>query len=170
LHFKVLWPPNTALATMVNSMTQAYGAVGINVVVDPVVENLSLPVLVDLDVGACPIDTSITAEQDQLFAYRNNVPDDEICVYFVRTTRPPKSGCASRMTMPPPFLNGRPSAVIAAAASRWTLAHECGHILGLPHADPQERVMNERTWRITQNPPALSPSEVNLMTISPFMH
>jgi hypothetical protein len=170
LHFKVLTEPKVPRANMLAAMQQTFAAVGINVVVDPFVENLTLPLLVDLDVGACPIDAAITAEQGQLFAYRNNVPDNEICVYFVRTMCPPKSGCASRMTMPPRFPNGRPSAIIAAAASRWTLAHECGHVLGLPHADPQERVMNERTWRITRDPPDLTPIEGNLMKASPFMH
>jgi hypothetical protein len=165
----VLWEPITLRAVMVQSMTDAYAAVGINVVVASV-EYLNLPLLADLDVGACTTVGLITNEEDQLFGYRNNATADQICVYFVHTMLPPLCcGCGTRRPKLPGFPNGRPSVVIAATATQWTLAHECGHVLGLGHVPPQDRLMNERTSRIPAQPPFLTTSEGNMMRSSRFI-
>jgi hypothetical protein len=81
---------------------------------------LNLPALNDCDVGTCSGTT--TAEQDQLFANRNNVGANDVVAYFVRSTVPAFNGCAS-------FPAGRPGAVVAQGATQWTLGHEIGHVL-----------------------------------------
>src|SRR5918998_430950 len=112
LHVKVLSEPTSfTRAQMVQGMQQAFGAVGIDVEVASV-ENLNLPLLNDLDVGACTRGNT-TAEQNQLFANRNNAGGNDLCVYFVRSTVPPLNGCAAHPA-------GRPAAVVASVASQWT--------------------------------------------------
>jgi hypothetical protein len=125
------------------------------------VETLNLPLLNDLDVGACTMGNT-TAEQNQLFGNRNNAGANDLCVYFVRSTVPPLNGCAA-------FPAGRPSAVVTSVASQWTLGHECGHVLDLPHVNPTDRLMmGGGTWNITNPPPDLIQSEVDTMIASPF--
>jgi hypothetical protein len=161
LHVKILSEPTSvSRAQMVQSMQQVYGSIGIDVVVASV-ETLSLPLLNDLDVGSCTMG-STTAEQNQLFAHRNNAGANDMCVYFVRSTVPPLNGCAA-------FPAGEPGAVITSVASPWTLGHECGHVLGLSHVPDSHRLMyGGGTWGITNPPPVLIQSEVNTMIASPF--
>jgi Repeat of unknown function (DUF5648)/Metallo-peptidase family M12B Reprolysin-like len=116
--------PNIAITTMVQSMQQVYDGVNIKVEVGST-QNLSLPDLVDVEIGSC-IRGSTTAEQNQLFANRDNVAANDVTVYFVRTTVPAANGCAAHP-------NGQPGAVVAQGASQWTLGHEVGHVLGLTH-------------------------------------
>jgi hypothetical protein len=105
---------------------------------------------------------STTAEQNQLFANRNNAGPNDLCIYFVRSTVPPLNGCAA-------FPAGQPSAVVTSVASPWTMGHECGHVLGLPHVTPTDRLMmGGGTWNITNPPPDLVQSEVDTMFASPF--
>jgi len=161
LHVKVLSEPTTiSRADMVSGMVQVYASVGIDAVVASV-ETLNLPLLNDLDVGACTAG-STTPEQNQLFANRNSAGANDICVYFVRSTVPPLNGCAAHPA-------GQPSAVIASVASPWTLGHECGHVLGLFHVTPTDRLMmGGGTWNITNPPPDLVQSETDTMIASPL--
>jgi hypothetical protein len=48
---------------------------------------------------------SVTLEQTQLFANRNNVGPNQVVVYFVRSTVPPFNGCAAHP-------DGTPGAVV----------------------------------------------------------
>jgi len=122
-------------------------------------ENLNLPALNDLDVGACTMG-STTTEQNQLFSHRNNVATNEIAVYFVRSTDPPFNGCAA-------FPAGKPSAAVVQTATQWTFAHEVGHVLGLAHVNNNDRLMTGNgTSNITNPPPDLIGSEVTTMTNS----
>ncbi|MFC4785588.1 FG-GAP-like repeat-containing protein [Nocardioides sp. MAHUQ-72] len=158
LHVKTLTAPtSTPLATMIASMRQVYGMQGISVQVVSS-ENLNLPTLNAVDVGTCSGMT--TAEQVQLFGNRNFAGPSDVVAYFVQATTPTSyNGCAT-------FPAGQPGAVIAQIASPWTLAHEMGHVLGLPHVDDPpppdpaappallDRLMTGRgTWNV-QNPPA----------------
>jgi hypothetical protein len=105
---------------------------------------------------------SVTAEQTQLFANRNNVGTNELSVYFVRSTVPPFNGCAA-------FPAGRPGAVVAQGATQWTLGHEVGHVLGLAHVNNNDRLMTGNgTGNITNPPPDLAATEVQTMRNSPF--
>lgn len=160
VHVKILQQPNIAINTMVANMTQVFATAGIGVNVAST-ENLNLAAsFLDIDVGSCS--GSTTAEQDQLFSNRNNAGDNDIVVYFVRSTVPPFNGCASH----PP---GRPGAVVAAGASQWTMAHEVGHVLDLRHVNDNNRLMTGNgTGNITNPPPDLVPSEASTMQSSPL--
>ena len=161
LHVKVLSQPTRfTIDRMVDNMIDVYATYGIRVhrVSD---QALNLPLLNDLDVGACTMG-SVTTEQTQLMANRNGVSTNDVVAYFVRSTNPSFNGCAA-------FPPNRPSAVIASIASEWTLGHEVGHVLGLPHVTPTDRLMmGGGTNNITNPPPDLIASEVQTMDNSPF--
>jgi hypothetical protein len=160
LHIKTLTAPNIAINQMVENMRQVYNAAGIEVDVAST-ETLNLPALNDLDVGTCTRGNT-TAEQNQLFANRNNVGANNIPVYFVRSTVPPYNGCAAHQA-------GIPACVVAQGATGWTLAHEVGHVLGLNHVNDNNRLMTGNgTSNITNPPPDLVSDEVTTMNISPL--
>jgi hypothetical protein len=176
LHLKFLAPPSIPVRTMLVSMRIVYNNADIGVRVGSR-ENLDGPTfatLVTLDVGACT-QATFTAEQTQLFANRNNVGLRDVVVYFVRDTNPTFNGCAASP-------NNSRGVVLAQIASKWTLAHEIGHILGLEHVDdpappdpaapPAEldRLMTGRgTALITNPPPDISSAEITKMAASPFV-
>ena len=158
-------PVKPDLATMWRGITDTFKAVGIGVEEGSSETLSNLPL--DIHIGFCDLDKE-SKEQQALFAHRNNAGRDEICVYFVRSIVPEKVGCASRPTLSG-FPNGRASAIVTSTASPWTLAHECGHLLGLDHVTPLDRLMYETTAKITQKPPLLIPSEGSKMTNSPIV-
>ena len=145
---------------MVRNMIDVYATHGIRVhrVSD---QNLNLPLLNDVDVGTCTMG-NVTAEQTQLMANRNGAGANDVVVYFVRSTNPSFNGCAAHPA-------NRPAAVVASVASEWTLGHEVGHVLGLPHVAPTDRLMmGGGTNNITNPPPDLVAGEVQTMDNSPF--
>jgi hypothetical protein len=156
LHFKILSNPTSfSVAQMLASMRQVYQAHGFRVELLST-ESLNLPVLNDVDVGACTMG-GVTAEQTQLFNNRNSVGANDIVIYFVRSTVPAYNGCAAHPA-------GRPGAVVASVASQWTLAHEIGHVLGLNHVNNNDRLMTGNgTSNITNPPPNLVNTEVSTM-------
>ena len=110
LHFKILSQPTIPINDMLAAMRSVYEPAGFRVV-RASDENLNLPLLNVVDVGGC--DGGTTAEQVTLFGNRNNVGANDMVVYFVQATNPVLNGCASHPA-------GRPGAVVAAIASRWT--------------------------------------------------
>jgi hypothetical protein len=147
---------------MIVSMQQVYESIGIRVH-RVSTETLNLPNLNDVDVGTCTRG-SVTQEQTDLFANRNNAGPNDVVVYFVRTTVPPSNGCAAHPT-------GRPGAVVASGATTWTLAHEVGHVLSLIHINDNNRLMTGNgTSRITNPPPDLISQEVLSMIKSNLSH
>jgi hypothetical protein len=128
IHLKTLTNPTVAVSTMLVRMRQVYQTADIGVEVGSRESLANIPsfaALNDLNVGACVAGTTTTA-QNQLFQNRNNVAENEIVVYFVRSLVPAANGCAIH----PPAEDG---AAVAQIASRWTVAHEVGHVLGLSH-------------------------------------
>jgi hypothetical protein len=113
---------------MLLRMRQVYqtGDIGVEVVSRESLATIpNFAALNDLNVGQC-IRGTTTPQQGQLFQNRNNVAQNEIVVYFVRSLVPAANGCAT-------FPAGNPGAAVAQIASRWTVAHEVGHVLGLNH-------------------------------------
>ncbi len=161
LHIKCLTAPTRfSINTMISNMRLTYATAQIGVKYVSF-ENLNLPDLNDLDVGACTMG-STTAEQNQLYGNRNGVAANDVVVYMVRSTVPPYNGCAA-------YPSGRPSAAVVAGASAWTMAHEVGHVLGLPHVNDSNRLMTGGgTDNITNPPPDIIGSEAATMLASPF--
>jgi len=158
VHTKILTVPNISIDTLMHNMREVYATAKIDVEWAST-ENLNFPSLNDLDVGACTLGNT-TAEQNTLFAKRNNVGTNDIAVYFVRSTVPPFNGCAAH----PP---GKPSAAVVKTATQWTFAHEVGHVLGLFHVNNNDRLMTGNgTSNITNPPPDLAGTEVTTMTNS----
>jgi hypothetical protein len=163
LHVKILNNPTISIDRMIVAMQQVYETVGIRVQ-RVSTETLNLPALRDVDVGTCNMGSS-TTEQTQLFANRNNAWGSDVVVYFVRSTVPPCNGCAAHPA-------GQPGAVVAQIATVWTLGHEVGHVLGLPHCDSLSARLFDRlmtgggTANITNPPPDLISKEVNDMRAS----
>lgn len=167
LHIKILQNPiRFTLSTMIQDMNQVF--LSANIVVELAsTETLNLPALLDVQVAPCLRGQTPTAQQTALFSNRNNVLAGDIVVYFVRSTRPPSNGCAAS----PP---GQPGAVVAQVASRVTMAHEIGHVLGLPHCDDGGPCLFDRlmtgcgTNNITNLPPDLISSEIVSLNDSPL--
>jgi Metallo-peptidase family M12B Reprolysin-like len=131
IHLKTLQAPTVPVPTMLLLMRAVYATADIGVIVGSR-ETLSGPnfaLLLDLDVGPCQRGTT-SAEQNQLFQSRANAGANDIVVYFTRSVLQNNAttlnGCAS-------FPTGRPGVAVAQVASRWTMAHEVGHALGLNH-------------------------------------
>ncbi|MDH3377662.1 MAG: peptidoglycan-binding protein [Gammaproteobacteria bacterium] len=84
--------------------------------------------------------TLSTGEYDQLHRLGSHTPPFDIKVYFVRQLRG-ALGCGGHAP-------GRPAATVAAAAWRWDMAHEVGHVLltssfrGPVHAPHIRNLMN----------------------------
>src|SRR5262245_30514085 len=160
VHVKILTSPTISIERMIVAMQQVYESVGIRVH-RVSTETLNLPALNDVDVGSCTMG-SVTMEQTQLFGNRNNAWGSDVVVYFVRSTVPAFNGCAA-------FPAGRPGAVVAQVATVWTMAHEVGHVLGLPHVNDNNRLMTGNgTSNITNPPPDLIASEKTTMQASPL--
>ena len=156
VHVKCLVNPvNFTMNEQFAAMQEVYAMAGIRV--DWVTtENLNLATLEDVDVGDC-VRGSSTTEQNTLFGHRNFVGTNEMVVYFVRSTVPAYNGCAAHPS-------GRPGAVVVRSASRWTLAHELGHVLSLSHVNNSNQLMTgSGTSNITNPPPDLASSEITKM-------
>jgi Putative peptidoglycan binding domain len=174
LHVKILVTPTSlSVDDMIRNMRSVYISVRVGVEVASTETLGSAPLLEDLDVGPCTVGSS-TSEQTALFANRNNVGANEVVAYFVRTVSTSGvphpgalNGCASHPA-------GQPGVAVSSTPSPWTLGHEVGHVLGLPHADTAGACLFDRlmtgcsTNRITNPPPDLDATEAATMDASPL--
>ncbi|MGN9841289.1 hypothetical protein ACTMTI_24485 [Nonomuraea sp. H19] len=149
LHLKTLATPTRQIRDQLISMRTVYNgaAVGVDVGSRQELTGTAFTTLVDVDVAKC--DGVMTAEQTTLFGNRAGAGANDVVVYFVRSTNPALNGCASHPA-------GQPGAVVTDLASRWTLAHETGHVLGLSHISGENAAAGGR--------PCSTPDRTRLMT------
>jgi hypothetical protein len=127
LHIKVLTQPaNFTIAEMVDAMRIVYATanIAVKIVSREILSGSEFADLQIVDVNDKCI--GVHPEQHELFKHDNFVGTNDIVIYFCVGTDPPTNGCASHPA-------GKPGAIVTSSASRWTLAHEVGHVLGLNH-------------------------------------
>jgi hypothetical protein len=175
LHAKILSTPNMPITRMIACMDAVFQQTGVRV---RHIGNewLNLPTLTAVNVGDCS-DTP-SADVNALFQNANGVGDDDVVAYFVAAVNQTSGGALNGCATHPP---GRDGATIAAIASRWTLAHEIAHVMGLPHTDDPpppdpaappaklDFLMTGRgTGGITNPPPDLDQAEINSIGLHPL--
>jgi hypothetical protein len=125
----------------------------------------ALATLVALDVGNCILGAP-TAEQNTLFANRNNAGADDLVVYVVGSLVGGSGTFVGCATHP----GGQPGAAIVQSSAQWLLAHEIGHVLDLLHVATSPTTNSDFLmwpnigW--TNVPPDLSGSEAATMLAS----
>lgn len=155
VHFRRLVEPVTfTLDERFNAMRDLFAAHGIGVELGSSLP-LSLPQFEHLDVDECPCGGRPSRHQERLFAHRDNVPVDDVCIYFVRSVDG-NNGCSTHP-------RDLPGAVVAFDAPLWTLAHEVGHVLGRCHVNDSTRLMHRSTSKISVPTPRLHDDDVSGM-------
>lgn len=162
LHLKVLVEPTIAVETIVDSARRAYAQAGVDVDVASRV-TLKVPELEIVSVTrSCQPSGPLTVDQQNLFDLASGIGPTEIAIFFVLATSKATNGCAQH----PPGVAG---AVITQACTRWTMAHEIGHLLDLAHVQGRDRLMSRSTKRIKADPPVLDASEIATILRSPLV-
>ena len=165
VHVKVVVRPVISIDTMVERMQAVFATVGLQVIVEGQPEELDLPDLFDVNVGACKEGDLPTWDQARLFAHRDGAGPNDVVAYFVRSTIPPLNGCS--------WHGGpNPAVIIASEANVWTLAHQLGQVLGLPIVDDNARLMaakaTDRPGGVTRPLPILTDDEAARVHASPY--
>jgi HEAT repeats len=162
LGLKVLVDPaRFSFHTMLYEMATVYATADFRVV-ELQAEELDLPDLEIVDVGdckgtLCPGDGS-TDDQATLFSNRNGLGPTDVAAYFVDSTVKALNGCALHPV-------DVPACIVTKNASRWTLGHEVGHVLCLPHVmnDSDNLMTGGGTDNVTNAPPDLTADQISTM-------
>jgi hypothetical protein len=153
LHLRILFEDESpTIGEMVERATRVFEAIDVKIEIASEHE-VDAPLLRVLNVRSSCHGARVSADQTALFARRGKLGADDIVIFFVRETNPPLSGCAQHP-------RGQPGAVVTSQATRWSLAHEIGHVLGLIHVGDPKRVMHFDTSKISLNPPGFDASEI----------
>lgn len=116
------------------------------------IKQIEQPAFDTLVIHDC-VSRPLTRHHHDLFQLREGVAHaNDIAAFFVLATKPPYSGCAAHPA-------GQYGLVVTDEASRWTLAHEIGHVLGLRHSDSERSLMFRSTHKINGTP-SLSSAEL----------
>ncbi len=97
----------------------------------------------------CKWDLSV-GEFNELHARGSFAPATEVLVYFVKSFKEQLNGCGGHS-------KGRPACTVAETGTRWTVAHELGHVLlgatfAPVHVNDTRNLMNTTTTTIVGTP------------------
>ncbi|PKT74881.1 hypothetical protein CW362_00310 [Streptomyces populi] len=176
VHIKLVNLPGADMAPVTRALADARTVFGrAEVDIDLVsVERIDVPGMDVVDTTPClaaPNDRLVSAEQNVLFGNRNNVADGEVVLYVAPKIENKNDaaavGCASHPV-------GRPGAVMAYDATRWTMAHELGHVLDLEHVKcdipPCNQFFGRLMWpsagQINKDVPDITAEEKSIMYAS----
>jgi hypothetical protein len=168
LHFKSIGTPTVPEFTALKNMQMVYGQYGIKIEFASgeslLLTNEQQISLANVDVGTCTLGGNLTDEQKELFSLGSfqSVRANDIVVYYVEGVKPDSGslvGCATHGAK-------RPACIVASRGSKWTLAHEVSHVLGLTHLADTSNVMNTPTASITANPPGLTDDQLKKVKAS----
>jgi Putative peptidoglycan binding domain len=111
----------------------------------------------------CVWDLSV-GEFNELHSRGTAAPATDVLVYFVRSFQEQLNGCGGHA-------RGRPACTVAETGTRWTVAHELGHVLLGPgfapvHVSDPRNLMNTTTTTITSMP-TLTARQLAQMRTSP---
>jgi hypothetical protein len=155
LHLRVIRRPTITVPVALQTARSVLAQAKLNLVILSN-EEINDSVLGDIPVsGNCQGKGALSPDQMALFATTASARD-EILIFFVRSTNPVLSGCARHP-------DGKPGALVTEDCSRFTLAHELGHVLGLSHGGDSTRLMHECTCDITVARPRLIQPEIDMM-------
>lgn len=156
---KTLSPPLVDVDEMLGAMRRIYSEADILVEEGPR-EDLRIAAYdghtwEDFRAGECRAG-EVTTDQQALFQHRDGAQQGDIVIYIVRAVIPPMNGCAAS----PADL---PGAIVASRASRFTLAHEVGHVLGLAHVGDGRNLMTNRGTATIKGEPELTNKQIRTM-------
>lgn len=161
LHLRTIVLPDVTVDTLIDSCKKVFdqAKIAINLQSDDPLK-LSPDDLVKftaVKVHNCCAGNLVTAEQSALYALASGIDAKDVVVFLVQDTDKAMDGCAQHP-------KGRPGALVTSICSKWTLAHELGHLFGLEHVNERSRLMfNRGTLGITSDPPVLTREEVDLV-------
>ncbi len=117
------------------------------------------------------VDTSCVVGNDEWSALQkllNDVPGSDICVFFVGQLWDPNESAGSEMFLGcGAYRPGSPACVVAANGSKYDMAHEVGHVLGLSHDSTNGNLMHP-TQASYPKLPALTAAQVATVRSSPL--
>lgn len=117
------------------------------------------------------VDTSCVAGKDEWSALQrllNDVPSRDVCVFFVKQLWDTKESSGNEMFLGcGAYLPGSPACVVAANASKYDMAHEVAHVLGLSHNNTSGNLMHP-TQSAYAKLPSLTTAQLKTIRKSPL--
>lgn len=152
LHFRSIALTQVAFSRILSSAQEVYAQYGIRVDMmngqsllfspgdQARFEKVNQECVWDLSVG----------EFNELHSRGGPAPNTDVLVYFVRSFKEQLNGCGGHS-------RGRPACTVAETGTRWTVAHELGHVLlgsafAPVHVHDTRNLMNVTTSTITSRP------------------